>query len=232
MDDSRDTTPSPEVELGLVRRALERSMVVVLVIMDDQGRVLECNEAFARVAGVPAAGLRGTGIARFLTEPDGRALLGWAAGEAPPEEPTLLNFARPGQDPVTLRCMVERSGAALVLLGEADVQGSVSLSEELIRVNNELATMTREMARQGRELARAKDELGGTLENLRTSYWHLRKIQEYLPVCMGCGKVKTDAVRWESLVQYLRDNQVFLSHGYCPKCYETLAQAHSLDPES
>jgi response regulator RpfG family c-di-GMP phosphodiesterase len=55
---------------------------------------------------------------------------------------------------------------------------------------------------------------------LDNSYWHLRKIQEVLPICMECGKVKTSDSSWEDVVNYLKKNTNFLSHGYCPECYE------------
>jgi len=57
-------------------------------------------------------------------------------------------------------------------------------------------------------------------EQLQNSFWHLRKIQEVLPICMGCGKVKTNESSWEDVVLYLKNNALFLSHGYCPECAE------------
>jgi len=55
-------------------------------------------------------------------------------------------------------------------------------------------------------------------EQLQNSFWHLRKIQEVLPICMGCGKVQANNSSWEDVVQYLKNNALFLSHGYCPEC--------------
>jgi response regulator RpfG family c-di-GMP phosphodiesterase len=54
---------------------------------------------------------------------------------------------------------------------------------------------------------------------LDKSFWHLRKIQEMLPICMECGKVKTADSSWEDVVSFLKKNTRFLSHGYCPECY-------------
>jgi adenylate cyclase len=56
-------------------------------------------------------------------------------------------------------------------------------------------------------------------DQLDKSFWHLRKIQEVLPICIECGKVKTSDSSWEDVVNYLRKNSMFLSHGYCPECY-------------
>jgi hypothetical protein len=54
------------------------------------------------------------------------------------------------------------------------------------------------------------------LERAR-SHWHLRRIQEVLPICMDCETVKPGA-EWVSIVDYLRDNALMLSHGLCPAC--------------
>jgi len=35
---------------------------------------------------------------------------------------------------------------------------------------------------------------------------------------MGCGKVQANNSSWEDVVQYLKNNALFLSHGYCPEC--------------
>lgn len=65
-------------------------------------------------------------------------------------------------------------------------------------------------------------------EQLQNSFWHLRKIQEVLPICMGCGKVKTNDSSWEDVVQYLKNNALFLSHGYCPECAEKVKEMWSV----
>ena len=53
---------------------------------------------------------------------------------------------------------------------------------------------------------------------LKDSFWHLQKIQEVLPICMECGKVKTTDSSWEDVVSFLKNHSLFLSHGYCPEC--------------
>ena len=70
-----------------------------------------------------------------------------------------------------------------------------------------------------------------SLEELKTTHWHLKKIQEILPLCMGCGKIKTGSASWTSLVDYLRENEIFVSHGYCPSCAEEYARRHGLADE-
>lgn len=59
-------------------------------------------------------------------------------------------------------------------------------------------------------------------DQLNKSFWHLRKIQELLPICMACGKVKTTDSVWEDVVSFLEKNSMFLSHGYCPECADNM----------
>ena len=91
-------------------------------------------------------------------------------------------------------------------------------NNHLHALNNELAVLARENARKSKELHRAKAELQAALDELQNSYWHLRKIAEVLPMCAVCGKVDPGMGDWETVVDYLRRNSLFLSHGYCPEC--------------
>jgi hypothetical protein len=72
------------------------------------------------------------------------------------------------------------------------------------------------------ELARVHTELASTLEALDKSHWHIRRIQEVLPVCMECGDVKSDVASWQSAREFLATHALrpFLSHGYCPACID------------
>jgi response regulator RpfG family c-di-GMP phosphodiesterase len=70
----------------------------------------------------------------------------------------------------------------------------------------------------GLDLGERNDTLSRALEDLRTSHWHLRRLQELLPMCAYCGKVRTGEDYWESVQTYLTENSDFLTHGICPEC--------------
>jgi two-component system cell cycle response regulator len=60
---------------------------------------------------------------------------------------------------------------------------------------------------------------------IQESHWHLRKIQEVLPICMSCQRVKTGDGQWDELIEFFKAHSNFLSHSYCPECgAEMLAQ--------
>lgn len=67
-------------------------------------------------------------------------------------------------------------------------------------------------------LARDNERLLHILAHFEDSFWHLRKLQEVLPLCMDCGKVRDEDGRWTPLPKYLQRSAAFLSHGYCQDC--------------
>lgn len=99
------------------------------------------------------------------------------------------------------------------------------LVQELERLNQEIFLASEtilSLENQGMELVSTNQTLEQALANLQNSFWHLRKIQEVLPICLGCSKVKTVDSNWQELVDFMKQNTSFLSHGYCPECFEKL----------
>ena len=224
-----DVSEDPAFDSRLLRVLLESFVSLQRLAVDAEGTIVAANEQLAGQLGVALDRLRGRAVGDFLAAADARLVADWAAGGSLPDAPTLLNFVDSSQRLFTLRCAVARHGDRLELVGESTDAGPVQLADELMRVNNDFATMTRELARRGRELERTHGQLAVKLEELESSYWHLRKIQEVMPICMGCGQVKSDGSRWESVVDYLKSNNIFLSHGYCPPCAGRVARDYGLD---
>ena len=149
----------------------------------------------------------------------------------PRGEPLLLNFVDSRHTPFTLDCRCDVQPGYFVLIGEPPGVTAGAAPEDWLGMNNQLAVLARENARQNKELTATKRELEHALADLSDSHWHLKKLQEVLPLCMECGKVKSGA-RWESVVQYLKENALFLSHGYCPDCLARKAKEWGVPPEA
>jgi response regulator RpfG family c-di-GMP phosphodiesterase len=64
--------------------------------------------------------------------------------------------------------------------------------------------------------------LAQAIDDLRDSHWLLRRIQNVLPICAYCGKVRVAEAHWQSVEDFLRENSDFLSHGVCPDCLKKL----------
>ena len=218
--------------MDLFERLIDASATLEWAVVDEGGAIVEVNGAFAGHVGTAVDELAGRPLAEFLPDPDAGRLRGWLGEVGPPPDPVRVNFVTTSGVPYTLRCLIGRSGEpvpGLRIVGEPETEGDRTAAEELLRLNNELATLARERARQQRELERTKRKLSDAFEELRTSYWHLRKIQEVLPVCMKCGRVKGDGSEWQTVVDYLKDNEIFLSHGYCPPCAEEAMREMGLE---
>jgi response regulator RpfG family c-di-GMP phosphodiesterase len=60
--------------------------------------------------------------------------------------------------------------------------------------------------------------LEAALEDLRSSHWHLKRLQELLPICVYCHRVRVGVDDWQSVERYLAEHSDFLTHGVCPDC--------------
>jgi heme-degrading monooxygenase HmoA len=204
---------------GVLAHHVRGSETMALVLLDGDARIRYCNDAFAERAGVAASALAGRAIAELLTAADAEALRARLDADArTPDERFLLNVVDERGMPFTLCCRLDVQPGHAVLVGEPPQRAERRMQDELLEMNNRLAVLARENAQKSVELARVNAELAATLEELDRSYWHLRRVQEVLPICLGCNKVKTSEMGWEELADYLRAHALFLSHGFCPDC--------------
>lgn len=179
---------------------------------------MEANTALAHHLDVPRERMIGAPVTDYLASGQAARLDAYRDDEGASHDLVRIHFADSTGAPLTLNCLVRQREGGLLIVGEPEHVDDRLAVSEMLRLNNELSTMARESARRERELDRTRQELEKTLEELRTTYWHLKRVQEVLPICMGCGKVKSDEASWETVADYLKANEIFLSHGYCPTC--------------
>jgi hypothetical protein len=215
----------------LLAAALADADGIGLARVDADGRVRGANAAFAACVmgerGTPAD-LEGRALAALLSDP--RALDRLRAGASgEPGAPVVLNVVSPaGRSAASLRVWAVRDGDEVRLACVPSDRASRAHSAALLELNTELDRAARENAKLIIELAAAKEELRGTLAELETSFWRLRRIQEVLPICMGCGQVKRGDGSWADLVSFMREHANFLSHGYCPQCAQAVLAEYGL----
>lgn len=214
-----EAPPEPAWIPAFARRVLEESSRVVFLHGSVDGSLAAVGAGAAHTIGRPAEGLTGMPIGALVAEHDRPRLLRMISGDDPvPAGSFRLNFVDAAASPHTFDCRLRVAGGEFVLFGEPDEGPARELQDRLIEAHNELATTTRELARGNRELQETRARLEATLGELNSSYWHLRRIQEVLPICLDCGKVKSGESGWQEIVAYLKENAPFLSHGYCPDC--------------
>ncbi|MBN1866722.1 response regulator transcription factor [Candidatus Sumerlaeota bacterium] len=76
-----------------------------------------------------------------------------------------------------------------------------------VRVGERVVSLQRDLNRRIRSLEEARD--------------HIQVLQEIVPFCMHCHKIRTDKESWERIETYIEKNSgTVLSHGLCPECLE------------
>jgi len=108
------------------------------------------------------------------------------------------------------------------------------LTQQLAEINRTVAekeSSAATLATTQNKLQHDNETLRAGIDYLKTSFWHLRRIQEVLPICMECGKVKTDGAEWQDVIKYFKANANFLSHGYCPLCAQKVQQQWSREAQ-
>jgi hypothetical protein len=118
------------------------------------------------------------------------------------------------------------------LLREVGLETARSIRILRRRAEENLVAAKQALETKTTELAASNAKLQETLDELHRTHWHLRKIAEVLPMCAECGRVKPGDGEWTSVVDYLRENSLFLSHGCCPACATELEAQLQLQRES
>ena len=213
------TPLGPSVREGLAAFAATSGDLHVIVA-DRRGRIRQVNGGAVDWLGVPAEELMGSSLHSLVAVHDQEHLQEALEGREPMSRAMSLSLVDAAQRLYTLRGVLRVCADETVLVGSPDARDLHELQDRMLEVNNELASVAREAERRRQQLQVAKLDLQKTLDDLHESYWHLRKIQEVLPICMSCGKVKTGEARWQEVVDYLKENSLFLSHGLCPGCYQ------------
>jgi len=206
------------------------SKSVLFIAFDEHGDLVYANAGASRVARGDGEPESPSHISDVIPATN-IAMLEEALAEGDEVVDCTLNVFTPGHECETLQCRVWRAEGLMLVLGERKREDAARLQRELMDLNNELVVKSRELGRRQRELEHIRTKLQGALDELETSYWHLRKLQEVLPICMECGKVKTADATWEDVVDYLQRNALFLSHGYCPDCAEAMMEQYGIAEE-
>ena len=61
----------------------------------------------------------------------------------------------------------------------------------------------------------------GLIEKLQVALEEVKMLQELIPVCSKCKKVKDSEGYWEAIEVYFRKQSgANFTHGYCPECFE------------
>jgi DNA-binding response OmpR family regulator len=63
------------------------------------------------------------------------------------------------------------------------------------------------------------------VRELEDARGHLKALQEFIPICMYCHKIRHPNQDWQRLEEYLREHaDMTLSHGLCPDCFDKVVK--------
>lgn len=194
---------TPAVRENLASAAAE-SPDFPWLLLSAEGDVVAAGPAVEAIAGDR------TRIASALSDGAVAELLALGAEASGASAETLVHLTDPEGGRHSVIARVVRIEDNVLVTGRFPHGDHRRLVDEFQQMANELTVLSREYKRQARELE-------ATMAERDRSYWHLKRIQEVLPICMDCGTIKPDS-DWTSVADYLHDNEIQLSHGLCPVC--------------
>jgi heme-degrading monooxygenase HmoA len=187
--------------------------------LEMDGRIRSCSPSFLNVTKLSESEIRGRNIADFLVASDA-LLLAESLKMCDDTRDFILNFVDSELCPISARARMSVENTGIRLIAERNTLEEDNLGRQLIDLNNGWTQLSRELQQKNHQLAESRDQLAKAIEERDKSYWFIRKINEVLPFCMGCHKVKTTSSTWQDVEEFLKHHTDFLSHGYCPERLE------------
>lgn len=92
------------------------------------------------------------------------------------------------------------------------------------RINAPLLLKSVRYAIQRHALIKEKDRL---LHELQEALRNVQMLQELLPICSACKRIRNDDGYWQQVEEYFsRHVNLRFTHGICPECVKTLYPKH------
>lgn len=86
------------------------------------------------------------------------------------------------------------------------------------------------LLRNIRILELKKDELARSNRQLSLSMEQVKQLNQLLPICSNCKKIRNDSGYWEQIETYIADNtETAFTHSLCPDCAKKLYPGHNPD---
>jgi response regulator RpfG family c-di-GMP phosphodiesterase len=105
---------------------------------------------------------------------------------------------------------------------EALDKANVSLKEK----NLSLEQANQTINTQADQLLITNEHLISRVEELENARKHVETLQNLLPICSYCKKIRDDNNYWHDLEAYFNDNtDMIFTHSICPKCYKDVVDS-------
>lgn len=82
-----------------------------------------------------------------------------------------------------------------------------------------MAQRTQQLEESNEVLLKLNEQHITAINDLRKALDEVKSLQEIIPICMRCKKIRDDAGYWRQLEAYMsKHSRMKFSHGYCPDC--------------
>lgn len=133
-----------------------------------------------------------------------------------------------GEVPVLVNARIDRSmGSVEITAVLVRMQRRERWEHEIGEAKRRAVELAATLRAKTEELEAAKRELEESIAETSATYWMLERVADVLPLCMDCGQVR-EGREWGSIVDFLKRNARFLSHGYCPDCAQRFLEREGL----
>lgn len=161
-------------------------------VLDDKLRCLLVNEAMGGVRGAPA------------TDTGGGAPRTGLLSELARDLPVALGSSAPVEKEIPLSRVDQPPGTALVKLRGSRLAAGTNCLVGVVRDISERKSLEESLQAKIRELEQARAKVS--------------QLQGLLPICMHCGRIRSDG-EWQALESYIESHSTAIfSHGLCHTC--------------
>lgn len=95
----------------------------------------------------------------------------------------------------------------------------------LRKKKEEISILQKRESRKAEELKKLNQKLRETNKRLNEAMDNIERLEELLPICVYCKKVRTDENYWQQVEAYVSaHSKLKFSHGICPECYEKIVK--------
>jgi CHASE2 domain-containing sensor protein len=103
--------------------------------------------------------------------------------------------------------------------GKAGILGEAT--RQLLQRSKEVEGANRELEKKHRQVSELKGALEERVAELEAAVARVRQLEEMIPICMYCKKIRDDKDYWDRLESYFEKHAgLMFTHSICPECYQ------------
>lgn len=197
------------------REAVLRAALDAIVVMDDEGRILELNEAAEKL---------------FRLEPR-QAVGRLFASHFAPDLSENRDYVRVFQALATPAGALP--GQRIDMTGVRSDGSTFPAELAMVRTETQGRSVFVAFVRDNTERKRSEDEMNRFLSSLLRSSGRKKPFPEFIPICAACSKARDENGEWMRIEAYLQEHlEISFTHGYCRECAARLLASCARGNES